>query len=112
MMPAQVLRWSATAGGILFPVGIALHPLRHGEAVVASAYSAILGVNRRFLLAWCRFFGGRSERSRRRANSRALILSMVPPELFQYFSIICVSGSEDEYARYRETVLPLWKHQA
>lgn len=35
MMPAQVLRWSATAaiaGGILFPVGIALHPLRHGEA--------------------------------------------------------------------------------
>jgi hypothetical protein len=44
MMPAQILRWSATAaiaGGILFPVGIALHPLRHGEAVVASAYSAI-----------------------------------------------------------------------
>jgi hypothetical protein len=44
MMPAQVLRWGATAaiaGGILFPVGIALHPLRHGEAVVASAYSAI-----------------------------------------------------------------------
>jgi hypothetical protein len=28
-------------GGVLFPIGVALHPLRHGEAVNASPYSAI-----------------------------------------------------------------------
>src|SRR5262245_5918868 len=36
-------RWSGMAsivGGILFPIGIALHPLRHGQAVNASPYSA------------------------------------------------------------------------
>jgi hypothetical protein len=37
-------RWSGLAsmlGGLLFAIGIALHPLRHGEAVNASPYSAI-----------------------------------------------------------------------
>jgi hypothetical protein len=37
-------RWSGLAsmlGGILFAIGIALHPLRDGQAVNASPYSAI-----------------------------------------------------------------------
>jgi hypothetical protein len=37
-------RWSGLAsmlGGVLFAIGIALHPLRHGQAVNASPYSAI-----------------------------------------------------------------------
>lgn len=37
-------RWSGLAsmlGGALFAIGIALHPLRHGQAVNASPYSAI-----------------------------------------------------------------------
>src|SRR5687768_14165344 len=37
-------RWSGLAsmlGGILFAIGIALHPLRHGQAVNESPYSAI-----------------------------------------------------------------------
>jgi hypothetical protein len=29
------------SGGALFAVGVAIHPLRHGEAVNASPYSAI-----------------------------------------------------------------------
>ena len=37
-------RWSGLAsmlGGLLFALGIAIHPLRHGQAVNASPYSAI-----------------------------------------------------------------------
>ena len=37
-------RWSGLAsmvGGLLFPLGIAIHPLRHGQAVNASPYAAI-----------------------------------------------------------------------
>lgn len=39
-----LMRWSGLAamlGGFLFAIGIPLHPLRHGEAVHESAYSAI-----------------------------------------------------------------------
>ncbi|MEO7912185.1 MAG: hypothetical protein ABIV47_21285 [Roseiflexaceae bacterium] len=41
---SQLSRWSGLAsmlGGLLFAIAIALHPLRHGEAVNASSYSAI-----------------------------------------------------------------------
>ena len=41
---SRLIRWSglsSMAGGVLFAVGIALHPLRHGEAVNASPYSAV-----------------------------------------------------------------------
>lgn len=41
---ASLARWTGLAGmlgGVLFAVGIPLHPLRHGEAVNNSPYSAI-----------------------------------------------------------------------
>ena len=41
---SSFLRWSGVAGiagGLLFAVGIPLHPLRDGQAVNASPYSAI-----------------------------------------------------------------------
>jgi hypothetical protein len=41
---SRLVRWSGLAsmvGGPLFAVGVAIHPLRHGQAVNASPYSAI-----------------------------------------------------------------------
>lgn len=41
---SSLVRWSGLAsivGGLLFPVGIAMHPLRHGQAVNDSPYSAV-----------------------------------------------------------------------
>ncbi len=41
---SSLVRWSGSAsmvGGLLFAVGVAIHPLRHGQAVNDSPYSAI-----------------------------------------------------------------------
>ena len=41
---SNLTRWSGVAGmlgGVLFAIGIPLHPLRHGEAVNESPYTAI-----------------------------------------------------------------------
>ena len=41
---SKLMRWSGLAsmlGGVLFSISIILHPLRHGEAVNNSPYSAI-----------------------------------------------------------------------
>jgi hypothetical protein len=41
---SNLTRWSGVAsllGGVLFAIGISLHPLRHGEAVNESPYTAI-----------------------------------------------------------------------